>query len=118
MTTTSGPIDWDALVDKLGGEPGFIADLLGVVIASNSTVPEALLEAAKAADLPVIERLAHRVKGMAGDVVAPECHALARDTELAARNRETAAGEMAVRLAASLEALLCHAKAYLASASK
>jgi HPt (histidine-containing phosphotransfer) domain-containing protein len=112
---TAGPIDWDALIAKLGGEPGFVNDLLGVVIASNSSVPEALRTAARTADLPVIERLAHRIKGTAGDVVATECHALARDTELAARKREAGAPEMALRLAASLEALLSDAAAHRAS---
>ena len=116
--TTSGPIDWDALVAKLGDEPGFVADLIGVVIASNATVPEALRTAARTVDFPVIERLAHRTKGMAGDVVAIECHALARDTEVAARNRESVAAEMAERLAASLEALLHDAEAYLDHPSK
>ena len=116
--TASRPIDWDALIAKLGDEPGFVADLIGVVIASNATVPEDLRAAGETVDFPVIERLAHRTKGMAGDMVASACHALARDTELAARNRESVAAEMAERLAASLEALLDDAEAYLVHSSK
>ena len=113
--TISNVIDWEALTSKLGCEPGFMRELLGVVISTNATVPDALRAAAQNAEFQVIERLAHRTKGMAGDLVAQECEALARDAELAARNRQPTAADLSVKLAGLLEAVLHEARLHLAA---
>ena len=67
----SGAINWTELGAKFSDDPAFIADLLGVVIASNAEVPTVLRNAAGAGDIEQIARLAHRTKGMAGDLDAP-----------------------------------------------
>ena len=112
---TANVIDWDALTRKLGDEPEFLRQLLGVVLSTNTTVPAALRAAAQTAEFQVIERLAHRTRGVAGDLVAHECETLARDAELAARARQPAAADLSEQLASCLEALLHEAEAHLAA---
>jgi HPt (histidine-containing phosphotransfer) domain-containing protein len=107
----SGAINWTELGAKFSDDPAFIADLLGVVIASNAEVPTVLRNAAGAGDIEQIARLAHRTKGMAGDLVAPTCHAIACEVEAAARAGRPEAAGLALRLADSLEAVLAEAQA-------
>ena len=107
-------IDWEALTRKLGHEPEFLRQLLGVVISTNATVPADLRAAARDSAFQVIERLAHRTRGLAGDLVAHECETLARDAELAARARQPGATDLSVQLATCLEALLREAETHLA----
>lgn len=115
MTTNAGKfpgaINWTELGAKFSDDPAFIADLLGVVIASNAEVPTALRNAARAADFEQIAGLAHRTKGMAGDLVAPACHAIACEVEAAARARRPEAADLTLELADSLEAVLAEAQA-------
>jgi HPt (histidine-containing phosphotransfer) domain-containing protein len=111
----SNVIDWEALTRKLGDEPEFLRQLLGVVISTNTTVPAALRAAANTAEFQVIERLAHRTRGMAGDLVAHDCETLAREAEMAARARQPAATDLSVQLASCLEALLREAETHLAA---
>jgi HPt (histidine-containing phosphotransfer) domain-containing protein len=115
MTTDAGKfpgaINWTELGAKFSDDPAFIADLLHVVIASNAEAPALLRSAARAGDLEQIARLAHRTKGVAGDLVAPTCHAIACEVEAAARAGRTEAADLARRLADSLEAVLAEARA-------
>jgi HPt (histidine-containing phosphotransfer) domain-containing protein len=106
-------INWAELAAKLGGEPDFIHELLRVVIATNAAAPGALRQAARTGEMAVIERLAHRTKGVAGDLVADTCHALAHETDLAARAREPRAAGLSLQLADALDALLDDARTHL-----
>ena len=109
----SGSIDWDALLAKLGGDAGVLRELLEVVIATHQTAPDDLRAASRQEDFAAIERLAHRTKGTAGDLVAAQCLALGRATELAARNHEPAARDLVLQLADALEVLLRDVRAHL-----
>lgn len=110
---SSDAINWAELGAKFCDDPAFIADLLRVVIATNAGVPAVLRNAARAGDLDEVARLAHRIKGMAGDLVAPGCHALAVEVEAAARERRPEAAGLTLRLADSLDAVLAEAQAHV-----
>jgi len=115
MTTDArkfpGAINWTDLGAKFSDDPAFMKDLLGVVVASNAEVPTALRNAARAGDFEQVALLAHRTKGMAGDLVAPACHAIASEVEAAARTRHPQAADLTLRLADALEAVLAEAQA-------
>ncbi len=106
-------VNWDELSSKLGNEPGFVQELLGVVLETNRGVPAALREAARTRDLPSIERLAHRVRGTAGDLVARACHDLARQTEEAAHEAAPSAPGHSLQLADALDAVLDEVRGHL-----
>ena len=107
-------IKWHELFSKFGHDAGFVKDLLGVVVETNCSVPASLREAARSSDLPTIEKLAHRVKGTAGDLVAHACQDLARQTELAARDAEPSTTVLSLQLADALDAMLDEVRSHLA----
>jgi HPt (histidine-containing phosphotransfer) domain-containing protein len=98
--------DWDALLGKLGGDADFVRQLLVVALRSNETVPAELREACATSDLPRLARLAHKVKGTAGDLVADALGSRAHEAELAARAGGPGAVDLNLELATALEVLL------------
>ncbi len=60
-------IDWQTVIDDLGGDEALLQELIDVFIA---TYPETLNEARNAlarADLPGVARVAHKLKGTVGN---------------------------------------------------
>ena len=98
--------DWNALLDKLGGDAGFVRGLLAVALRSTRAAPGELREACAAADYERLARLAHKVKGTAGDLVAEPLRLQASDAELAARRHDVSAIGRNLALADALDALL------------
>lgn len=109
--------DWDALLDKLGGDEEFVLGLLAVALRSNEPVPAELRAAAAGCDLATLARLAHKVKGTAGDLVAATLQARAREAEVAARGHEPDAVALNLALADALDALLEEVRSLLARGS-
>jgi HPt (histidine-containing phosphotransfer) domain-containing protein len=108
--------DWDALVDKMGGDADFVRSLLGVAVRSNEALPDELRRASCGHDFAGLARLAHKIKGTAGDLVATQLQSRARDTELAARAADPSAIGLGLALAEVLERLLDELRARLLDA--
>jgi len=60
--------DWNALLDKLGGDAAIMLGPLAVALRSNTGMPAALRTAA--GDLESMTNLALKIKGTAGDICA------------------------------------------------
>jgi two-component system sensor histidine kinase/response regulator len=95
--------DWDALLDKLGGDEEFVGNLLGVALRSNAAMPADLRAACAAADFDALARLAHKVKGTAGDLVAEPLRERARQAELSAREGKPEAVPLNLQLADAVD---------------
>ena len=108
--------DWHALLAKFEGDEDFARALLGVALRSSGSLPTDLRNACVAADYPALARLAHKVKGTAGDLVAAGLLVCARDAELAAREADPASIDMNLALADALDALLAEVRTAAAGA--
>ena len=102
--------DPQALLDKFGGDGDFVRSLLGVTLRSSAALPTELRTACAAADFATLARLAHKVKGTAGDIVATELQARAREAELAARALEPEAIALSLGLADTVEEFLAEVR--------
>lgn len=98
--------DPHALLQKFGGDDEFVRSLLGVTLRSSGTLPTELRNACAAADFEALARLAHKVKGTAGDVVATTLQTRAREAELAARASDPDALALNLGLADTIEEFL------------
>ena len=98
--------DAQALLDKFGGDDEFVRSLLGVTLRSSGTLPTELRGACAAADFESLARLAHKVKGTAGDVVATTLQDLAREAEIAARGCDPDAIALNLGLADTIDEFL------------
>jgi CheY-like chemotaxis protein len=107
-------IDWAAVAASLGASEAFIDQLAQVLLNNLGPKPAALRTAAQAGDLNAISRDAHSVKGVAGNVKADDAFALARATELAAREGRQECREMALQLAGIVEQVMDAARERLA----
>ena len=104
--TSLRTFDRAALLDKFGGDHDFVRSLLGVTLRSSGSLPTELRNACAAADFGALARLAHTVKGTAGDLVATELQSQARDAELAARASDPGALALNLELADTLDEFL------------
>jgi len=107
--------DWNALVEKLGGDDAFVRTLLGIALRSSQQMPGELRNASAAADFAALARIAHKVKGTAGDLVAGDLQKRARDTELAARESNPDAIALGLQLADALDMLLAEIRSISAA---
>jgi HPt (histidine-containing phosphotransfer) domain-containing protein len=98
--------EWHALLDKLGGDEVFVSGLVAVALRSNVAMPADLRAAADAGDFDRMMRLAHKIKGTAGDLCAPALREQAGRAELAARDASGAAAALTRGLADAVDALL------------
>jgi two-component system sensor histidine kinase/response regulator len=98
--------DWNALLDKLGGDEEFVGTLLGVALQSNVSMPGDLRAACAAGNYADMARLAHKVKGTAGDLVAEGLREQARVAEMSAREGKPEALQLNLGLADALEEFL------------
>ena len=108
--------DWNALVDKMGGDEDFVRSLLAVAVRSSAALPAELRGASAARDLAGLARLAHKIKGTAGDLVATQLQSRAGETELAARASDPGAVGLGLALAEALERLLDELRRHLVDA--
>jgi len=100
-------VDWTDLDGHYAGRPDFVVRLLGTVLDVHAETPGALRAAAAAGDVQAIGRLAHKVRGSAGNLYLDSLRQLGTDTERAA----AAPGEadpvaLALALAEAVDALL------------
>lgn len=111
--TTTKTFDYHALLERFGGDEEFARSLLGVALRSSGTLPTELRNACAAADFATLARLAHKVKGTVGDLVATTLQSQARDAELAARASDPGAIALNLGLADALEEFLAEVRGVL-----
>jgi len=107
-------IDWEALARQYPGRESFVARLTAAVTHSHAETAEALRRAAQAGQLAEISRIAHAVKGTAGNVFAESLRQRAMETERAALADGADADPVALvePLALAVEALLAEIEAH------
>lgn len=115
-TTTYAHFDWPALVAKLGGDETFARALLGVAQRSSGSMPADLRAAAAGVEFDAMARLAHKVKGTAGDICATELREIASAAEQAARQASPESAARIRDLADHLDGLLRDLQAVAAAA--
>lgn len=99
-------IDWTALEARYAAKPAFVNRLVGVFAASQQAMVEQIRSSARDGDFPALQRLAHSLKGSAGNIMANELMNLALRTEQAARDANPAAQSLGPGLADGLAAAL------------
>ena len=99
-------IDHEALLARYGGREDFVHRLIATVLSSQDGTARELREAIKTSDTAEIARLAHTVKGTAGNLAAPRLSSLATVTERAAKTNQPDTPILAERLAQSVDAML------------
>lgn len=113
-TVADGPVDlvdWAGLLNRFKGRRAFVGKLLTALLASHADTPAKLRAATLAPDLEALVFMAHSIKGVAGNLMAPDLQEQARQTEVSARAGLPEAGELATALADSLDRLLAEAVA-------
>ncbi|MDP2823132.1 MAG: Hpt domain-containing protein, partial [Sulfuritalea sp.] len=115
MQSTPAPtfttlIDWQALLAQYSGREAFVAKLASLALTGQQETPAKLRAAAGQGDWQALAFVAHSLKGVGGNLMAPGVQDLAARTERAAKSAQPEAAELATELAAELadqvEALL------------
>ncbi len=114
MSTHTDPIDFDALLEMLGGDKMIIASLLKTFLDELSAGVEEVRRALDSDDREAGRQLAHRIKGTSANLQASPLSAAARALELACAEEDgsglASAGEALVaeaeRLTAAIESWL------------
>jgi PAS domain S-box-containing protein len=75
-------------VKRVGGNRRLYRDLLGQFAAKESNAPAQISTALESGDLKLAERIAHTVKGVAGNIGITEVQSLAQKLEIAIRDGE------------------------------
>jgi CheY-like chemotaxis protein len=99
-------LHWTDLEARYAGKPEFIRKLLGVFINSQTPVIEEIRTTAANGNTEKLVRLAHSLKGSAGNIMASSLMGLALETEHAARDNRPEAMALACDLADRLDATL------------
>lgn len=71
----------DTLLETLGGNQGIALKLARLFLGNYPKTQAALAQAAQAADLPEVKRLAHEIRGNCAVFAAEQCLGLARKLE-------------------------------------
>ena len=104
--TPPAMIHWQDLEARYAGKPEFVRKLLGVFLNSQTPVVDEIRTAAASGDTERLTRLAHSLKGSAGNIMARSLMGLALEAEHAARDNLPEAMAHACDLADGLEATL------------
>lgn len=98
-----GKVDWPALEIQYKRRPEFVQRLMDLVLRDHAETPDRLRAAAGKGDREQMRFLAHRVKGVAGGILASEAMALAEAAEGAVRAGQANAAELVNSLADAFE---------------
>ena len=105
--------DFGKLEARYQAKPAFVAKLLGTVQQELPGDAARLRQCAEARDFVALAKAAHGLKGMAGSVLLDPLVKQAREAELAARDGQPQAVELALVLAGRLELLAAEIGVYL-----
>ena len=96
----------DELAARYNGRVAFIDKLLRIFESTHATVSVELRNAAETGDTASVARLAHSLKGSAGNIMDHELTALAKEAEQAARENRADCMALAANLADALDQTL------------
>ncbi|WP_347248247.1 Hpt domain-containing protein [Zoogloea sp.] len=99
-------IQRDKLESRYAGRAAFVERLLGVFASTHAPLSGELRRAVENGDALGIARLAHQIKGSAGNVMDSDLQLLAQRTEHAAREMRPEGIELALDLADALDLTL------------
>lgn len=99
-------MDWPAMARRYARQPGLADRLIVLTMKGHATYSGRLRELAAAGDMATIEALAHVLKGVGGNLCAPEIENLSMQVMTKARAQAPETPEMAIALAAALDRLL------------
>lgn len=104
--TPPPPVDWSGLASSLSASEDFVDKLAQALARNLDRKPEALRAAAAHKDHAVLQREAHAVKGIAGNVKAQAAYELAQRVELASKEAREEAFSLAEQLAVEVGRVL------------
>jgi CheY-like chemotaxis protein len=99
-------IDWDALRQTYPGRPEFIDRMVSIVLHRHQNDAELLRTLVSMLDLKGIHQLAHTLKGLGGNLHAPELSRVAMRAMHAARAESAEALALALELAVAVDRLM------------
>lgn len=99
-------LDWDGLVALYGKKPGLLQRAVQSVLQHNESTADKIRQAVAQQDLDTLVFVAHSLKGVAGNIRAPQLRQLASEAEQAARRHDPQTGPLCLALAHGLEQLL------------
>ncbi|MEI6560082.1 MAG: response regulator [Rhodospirillaceae bacterium] len=99
-------IDWAGLIACYGNRDDFVARLAATIRTSHAGTARQLRAAAAARDMVQLARLAHALKGAAGNLMNAALQAQAERAERAAHAATPDAASQAVELAAAVEVMM------------
>lgn len=102
----AGPVDWAGLEARFSGKPEFVAALAKTVLDTHAQLPAQLRAALAAGESGEIAGLCHRIRGLAGNLLAARLFDAARAAEEAARCRSSDLARRVEEVAEALEAVL------------
>lgn len=82
-------LDWDGLQDRLGGDAVLIAELAAMLVEDAPRLAEECDQALSTGDWTTAYRLAHTLKGAAGNICAHRVAAAASELERLTRHPRT-----------------------------
>ena len=111
--TPPPPVDWSGLASSLSATEDFVDKLAQALARNLDRKPEALRAAAADRDHAVLQREAHAVKGIAGNVKAQAAYELAQRVDLASKETREEAFGLAEQLAVEVGRVLTAVRARL-----
>lgn len=102
----AGPVDWAGLEARFAGKPEFVTALAKTVLDTHAQLPDQLKAALAAGETGELAGLCHRIRGMAGNLLAARLFDAARAAEEAARCQSPDLARRVGALGEALEATL------------
>ncbi|WP_169558556.1 PAS domain S-box protein [Uliginosibacterium gangwonense] len=102
----SSLINWAALAERYNGRPGFAEKVLDIFVRTHAETGEKLREAVQKADLQAIRYIAHSLRGVTGNIEAPELHTLAGHLETSVIKARPDITEVGLSLAQHIDELV------------
>ena len=67
-----GTVDWDRLTRHVGADPGFLRELLSLYLAQRDKHAASIRKALSEGDAALLASAAHALKGVVGNLCAPQ----------------------------------------------
>ena len=99
-------VDWAALVALYGKKPGLLKKAVESVLQHNAQTGNKLRQAVEEGDTDTLVFVSHSLKGVAGNIKAPQLRELASETEQAGRQGLATVSTLSLQLADALEQTL------------
>ena len=112
----AGEIDWQMLHEHHRGNATLIRKIVQLAYETNRDVAVKLRELAAARDFAALAFLAHKVRGVAGNLSAGAAQTLAMEIEAAAKAQDVACFSQAYRLAEKFQIILTELEGRMAVA--